>query len=304
MAQYLIIPKRLARALPPLGRAAQALEAWLFRGLFRAVDCLSPERAAAVCAALFRFIGPRTAKARKAARNLAIAFPEQPAEWQRRTVREIFHHLGVSAAELIKLEQIWRERGQRLEFILEPGAQPLIEAKAPAVYVCAHVGPWQLVNLISLRYGLDISTIYAAESNPALQATMRQLREAFGVQLISSNAGARPLLQELNAGNSIGMAMDTRLDSGALIPFFNRDALTNTAAARLAQRTGAAILPVRAQRLPGTRFRITVLNPIPTQSADPETITRQINAHFESWIRETPGEWICLKRRWPKARKL
>ena len=84
--------------------------------------------------------------------------------------------------------------------------------------------------------GLDISTIYAPESNIALREKMRKLREAFGVKLIPSDAGARPLLRELNNGRCIGMAMDTRLDTGQLMPFFGREALTNTTAARLAHR--------------------------------------------------------------------
>ena len=29
-------------------------------------------------------------------------------------------------------------------------------------------------------------------------------------------------------------------------------------------------------------------------------MTAQLNRMFEQWIRETPGEWLCLARRWPK----
>jgi KDO2-lipid IV(A) lauroyltransferase len=139
---------------------------------------------------------------------------------------------------------------------------------------------------------------------------MLKLRESFGVKLISKDAGVRPLLKELAAGHSIGMAMDTRLDTGKLLPFFGRDALTNTTAARLALRSKAALLPIRAERLPGSRFRISVYDPIiseqPDASLDDQAIdlTLQINRYFEDWIREDPEQWICLKRRWPKAHKL
>ena len=27
-------------------------------------------------------------------------------------------------------------------------------------------------------------------------------------------------------------------------------------------------------------------------------MTRRLNVLFESWIRERPGEWMCMKRRW------
>ena len=253
MPQYYLIPKRLARAYPALGKASQWLEAQVFRFIFWFMGRLSPERASALSASAFSMTGPWSAKAKKAHTNLSIAFPESSQEWRATTVRQIFHNLGKSTAELIKLEQIWEEREQRLEFVLEPAARAHLEAKLPSVFVTAHVGPWQVVNLISLHLDLTISTIYAPESNETLGDMMLKLRDAFGVKLIPSDAGARPLLKELKDGHSIGMAMDTRLDTGQLIPFFGREALTNTTAARLALRTNAT--PIEREFDPDRFFR-------------------------------------------------
>jgi len=33
-------------------------------------------------------------------------------------------------------------------------------------------------------------------------------------------------------------------------------------------------------------------------------MTEIVHHYFEDWIREYPQEWVCLKRRWPKAHKL
>jgi KDO2-lipid IV(A) lauroyltransferase len=309
--QYYLIPKRAARAYPWLGRFVQGLEAAIFRCIFWSMGRLSPERASALSGRAFSLLGVYNSdKSRKADTNLSIAFPERSAEWRRETVRKIFHNLGKSAAELIKLEQIWRERDQRLEFVLEPEARAHMEAKQPSVFVTAHVGAWQITNLVSLHMGLKISTVYAPESNVALADIMYRLRESFGVKLIPSDAGARPLPKELNQGHSIGLAMDTRLDTGQLIPYFGRDALTNITAARLALRTNAALLPIRAERLGQARFRITVYDPVtatdPDASMDEQAIamTTLVNEHFEAWVRDNPEQWICLKRRWPKAHKL
>lgn len=310
MPEYYLVPKRAARAWPWLGRSVQWLEARAFQFIFWLIDRLSPERASAWGAAMFGWLGPFGDKARKADTNLAIAFPDRSEEWRRQTVRGIFRSLGKSAAELIKLRQIWEERDRRLEFVLSPAARQHLEAGGAAVFVCAHVGPWQIVNLISLHMGLQISTVYAPESNAALREKMLELREAFGVRLISSEAGARPLLRELNAGHCIGLAMDTRLDTGQLIPFFGREALTNTTAARLALRTGAALLPIRGERLGKAYYRVTVYDPVPVPAGDADTddkalaMTAAVHRHFEQWIAEQPDQWICLKRRWPKAHKL
>jgi KDO2-lipid IV(A) lauroyltransferase len=311
MPEYYLIPKRVARRAPRLAAAARSLESATFRAVFALLRRLPLATANRFAGALFAALGAHTSKFDKALDNLAIAFPERDEAWRRATAREIFRHLGYAAVELVKLDQIWDEREHRLEFVMEPAARDHLEAGRPAVMVTAHVGPWQATNLIAQRYGLRISTIYARESSAAMRDAMARLRAKFGVGWIASDEGVRPLIRELEAGHSIGMAMDTRLDTGKLLPFFGREALTNTSAAGLALRTGAALIPVRAERLPGERYRITVCDPLACD-APPGTdakdrallLTTAVNRTFEQWIREAPEQWICLKRRWPKEHRL
>jgi len=310
LPQFYFIPKRLARKAPFLVTLAQGLEAAGFRFIFWLMRKLSVERARRLSAFAFGLVGPHGDKAKKAKDNLGIAFPEATEAWREQTMRQIFRSLGDSAAELIKLEQIWAERDSRIDFVVDPKAHDLMKDKKAAIFVTAHVGPWQVAPLVTKYYDLAINTLYAPESNAVLAELMHGLRHFLGERLISTEAGLRPMIKELNAGNSINMAMDTRPDSGKMVPFFGREALTSTAAAGLALRTGAALIPARAERLPAGRYRITVYEPL--TSPDPDVpqkdqvlaLTARINGHFEDWIREYPGQWICLKRRWPKAHKL
>ena len=116
----------------------------------------------------------------------------------------------------------------------------------------------------------------------------------------------RALIGALSHGHAVGLASDVRLDAGEPLPFFGHDMPANTVPARLALRYGCELIATRAERLPGGRFRITMLPPVraedPTASdADQaRNMTAQLNRTFESWIRATPGEWMCLARRWPK----
>ena len=310
MAQYYLVPKPLAERFPALGHAARALEAALLKGLFWCVQRLKPEQATRVTGALFATIGPWTHKARKADTNLAIAFPERDAAWRRRTVKEVFRSLGMAAAELLKLEQLWQERDRRIAFHWSDATLAHVEAGKPAVFICAHIGAWQLTNLIARERDLRISTVYAPESNPAVHALVQDLRRAFGVRLVPTDDGVRPLIKELKDGHNVGLATDTRLQTGELLPFFGREALTNTTAARLALRSGAALIPIHCERLGGARYRVEVLDPLLPADTDADLdsraldLSRQMNAQFEEWIRATPGQWICLKRRWPKAHRL
>jgi KDO2-lipid IV(A) lauroyltransferase len=308
--EFYLVPKRLARKAPFLNSAAQWVEGVAFRGFFWLMRKLSLERALKLSAFVFGLLGSRSGKAAKARENLAIAFPDRPPEWHAQTARQIFHYLGVSAAELIKLDQIWEEREQRIDFVLEPEALKHMQSGRATIFATAHVGAWQVAPLITRKFGFDVCTIYAPESNPFMNALMYKLRLSFGETLIPADAGPRPLIKELNAGRSIIMAMDTRPDTGKLIPFFGQDALTNTSAAGLALRTGAALVVARAERLPNVRYRITMYDPLVSPIPDAPikeqavALTEMAYRYFEAWITEYPQEWICLKRRWPKAHKL
>ena len=310
MPEFYLVPKRLARKAPFLVAIAQRIEAAVFRFVFWLMRKLTVDRALQLSAFAFGLVGPHSDKAAKARENLAIAFPERSQKWREETTRHIFRHLGYSAAELIKLEDIWEQREQRVEFVLEPEALKHMQSRRATVFITAHVGAWQVAPLVTRKFDFNVAAIYAPESNPIMLELMLNLRKAFGETLIAADAGPRPLIKELNAGNSIIMAMDTRPETGKLIPFFGRDALTNTSAAGLALRTGAALVVSRAERLPGARYRITVydplVSPIPNAPVKEQAValTELVHRYFEQWITEYPQQWVCLKRRWPKARKL
>ena len=310
VSEFFLIPKRVARRVPALATAAKWLEGKLLLSVLWLIDRLSIESASKLGATLFGIMGARSSKANKARQNLAIAFPEYTEEEIETTVRGIFSSLGTATAELLKSQQIWEERQQRLEFHISPTVLSWMDAGKPAIFVSAHIGAWQICPLLSLHMGFTLSTIYAKESNPSLQQALFDLRQSFGANLIASSDGVRPLLRELKAGNSLGMAIDTRIDSGELLPFFGVDALTNVTPAGLAVIAGAALVPIRCLRLRPGYYRMEVGDPI--DNPCPEATNREqatamsalINEHFEQWIRETPEQWICLKRRWPKPGKL
>jgi KDO2-lipid IV(A) lauroyltransferase len=151
--------------------------------------------------------------------------------------------------------------------------------------------------------------VYSPDSNPYLARMIERRREALGCSFVSREGGTRALLRALGAGTSVGLVVDTRIDEGEPLPFFGREASTTTVPARLGLRAGAEIVPVRVERLGGARFRVTLDAPLRPDdpTADPReqarSVTRQLNAHFERWIRERPEQWECLKRRWPKERR-
>ena len=84
--------------------------------------------------------------------------------------------------------------------------------------------------------------------------------------------------------------------------------MTAPGLAHLALRTGYPVIPTRAERLGGCRFRVTFYPPLtlPPENMDRDQATslimEQVNATVGEWIRERPEQWFWLHRRWPDSK--
>ncbi|MES1954616.1 lysophospholipid acyltransferase family protein [Salinisphaera hydrothermalis] len=281
-------------------------EAAVLRSMIGVLRVLPLKMAFSAGAVLGEALGRLSPRVDKVRRNLRIVFPNAGRDKLERITRASFANVGVALAELANLDRLWRNRGRRVEFNVMPGAK-VPSRDRQSVFVTAHFGPWQLTPLIGRYYDVPLPVIYAPEQNPYVDRTLNRLRGVFANRLVSRDGGMRMFMRSLSRGESIGLTVDTRLDSGEAIPFFGHPAMTNTAPARLALRFDCDLVPVLAERLSDGRFRVNIHPPITPSDADASRdekvldMSRQINALFEAQIVRHPDQWLCLKRRWPKA---
>ncbi len=306
MAEHLLLPKRLARAFPRLGVLAQRMESGFLRALVGLLRILPIACSFALARGCMRILGPLTPLWDKVSRNHAIAFPELGASSRRALRRQTFSHLGDAIAELVLAPDLYAPEDERIEWIADPSLLDTLAAGRPMVMVTGHVGAWQLTNMVSRHWGIPLTSLYAEESNPGLAELMLELRNGLGCRWLPSAGGIRTLLEELRAGHSVGLACDTRMDQGEPVQFFGHAVLSNTVPARLALRLGAPLVPVLAERLPGQRYRISLQAPVTApdtaRSASEQALemTAAMMVRFETWVRDTPAEWMCLSRRFTK----
>jgi KDO2-lipid IV(A) lauroyltransferase len=102
----------------------------------------------------------------------------------------------------------------------------------------------------------------------------------------------------------LGLTVDQRTPAergGVLVDFLGVPAWTTTAPARLALRTGAAVVPVRAERRADGRHAVFVEPEIDFQDLDGEegvvVLTERINAAVGEWVRRRPEQFMWLHRR-------
>lgn len=308
LAQQVYSPfvRRVVRAFPPLRWVAWSLEAAALALFWGVLSLLSPERASAIGSRLLRRVGPGLKKHRHVRRNLEIALPERRPEEIEAIARDVWGSLGSVMGEFPHLGHIAREVDQRVELVHGERLDELLRAGRPVVFVTPHLGNWEIATLVAARRGIPLAVVYTSDSNPLIAWLVERRRQVLGCELVRGEGGARALMRTLKNGRSVGLVVDARRDDGQPIPFLGVEALTTLAPARLALRLGLAVVPLRVERLPDVHFRIEVGEPLRGETGEARDVeqarelTQRINAVFAGWIRETPGQWMCTKRRWPK----
>ncbi|MEE2891997.1 MAG: lysophospholipid acyltransferase family protein [Pseudomonadota bacterium] len=311
MAKLYFLPRTALKDNASLLRLGWRIEGWAVGAVIGLLRLLPFERAVACARRLFRAVGPRTGVATKLLRNLAIMHPDEPMSALRGRAADSMGNLGAALAEIANIDRIGADLERRVEFDVHPSvAAVLRDPQAAAVLITGHVGPWTLTNFIAAYGDFPLTIVYAPESNPFVRDRILALRSALPVKLIERDNSMRALLRELSAGHKIGLASDVRLDGGDWVPLLGHDMETNTVPARLALRQKCPLIPIRSERLPGGRFRITAEAAIEPEdpSADTEakiaSMARRLSGTYERWIREAPQEWMCMARRWPKHLEL
>ena len=290
----------------PDPRFGQRVEAALASLAMRLFGALPRARASAVGGWIARTLGPRLGITKRARRNLARALPELDRAAQDRVILEMWDNLGRIVGEFPHLKTMDAYRpGAVIEATGLEHVDAAIARGKPIIFYSGHFGNWEVAALAAALYGLKLAAIYRAANNPLVDRMMLGLRRDLGADPIPKGpAGARQILTAIKAGQSLCLLVDQKMNDGIAVPFFGRDAMTAPALAELALRYDCTVLPARVERLPGSRFHVTVFPPheLPAsgdRAADVLALMTTVNATLESWIRQRPGHWFWLHRRWP-----
>lgn len=274
----------------------------LARAVMAVLRALPLDAASGLAGGLARVIGPRLPVSKVARANLSRAFPDKsPAEIET-IVAEVWDNLGRVVGEFPHIRTIVTER---VEIIGAEHIHQMRDDGKCGLFLTAHTANWDIAGAVVNREGADITLVYRAANNPWIENIYRRNREAISTKQIAKGAqGAREILAEMKAGGHIGMLIDQKMNDGIPVPFFGRDAMTAPAVARFAHKFSCPVAMVRIERTRGAHFRATISAPaeLPTTGdshADTLASMTEFNREIERWIRERPGQWLWLHRRWP-----
>jgi Kdo2-lipid IVA lauroyltransferase/acyltransferase len=241
-----------------------------------------------------------------AAANLRRAFPhwDEPRAW--RTARAVYRHFGAAMVDLLWLDA--RPREEILPLVEVLGREHVEAAMAGgkgAMLVTGHIGNWELHGLAHGWLFGPIGVIARPLDNPDLDRRLCALRARGGNTVIFKKRALATVLRLLREGSGVAVLIDQNVQEkdGIFVEFFGWPAATTTVAAALALKTGCALLPTRTLLLPDGRYRLVydppvALEPSGDRRADVAALTQALTRTIESWVRETPEQWLWLHRRW------
>lgn len=246
---------------------------------------------------------------RTGATNLRLAFPDKTDAEREQLLRECFHSLG---RELGLFSQMSRRTREQLKDMIEiHNFDRLEEARRihgnKVIFYTGHLGAWELTSFAVGMLGHPFTFLVRRIDNPRIEQLVDRVRTRFGNQTMDKLAAARSMLKILrNEETPLGLLPDlnTLDDEAIFIDFFGVPAATTFLVAKLALRTNTPLLPVFApwsEEKGKYLLKVEPLIPIERtgdEEADVRALTIKITEAVENAIRQYPGQWLWIHKRW------
>jgi KDO2-lipid IV(A) lauroyltransferase len=236
-----------------------------------------------------------------------MAFPAQTEADRQAVLQGVYRSLGRQIGEFCKMPGYTAETAS--EFIRYVGLEHYLAAKAKGkgvLVVTGHLGAWELSSYYHSLMGHPMSLVIRRLDNPLVDEFVNAVRCKHGNRVIHKDDFARGLLRAMHDGETVGILMDTNMTppQGVFVPFFGTEACTATAVARVALKTGAAVLPgflvwEQAEQKYVLRFG-EELELVRSGHTDEDIVanTALFTAEIEAFVRRYPEQWLWLHRRW------
>jgi KDO2-lipid IV(A) lauroyltransferase len=249
----------------------------------------------------------RTPLRRAALFNLKLAFPEWSDAKRRQVVRGMIRQIGWMAGEFSQFPNYTRTNIERI--VVFDGFENFDVARRRGMgvlFLTGHMSAWELAPFAHALYGYPLHFLVRPVANRRVDELINRYRCLSGNKPIEKNRSARAILKVLSEGGTVGILSDqnTALEEGVFVDFFGIPASTTSGLARIALRTGAAVVPGflswdEVRRKYRLRFEPAVeLARTRDEEADVVENTARFTRVIEEYVRAHPDQWLWVHKRW------
>jgi KDO2-lipid IV(A) lauroyltransferase len=241
-------------------------------------------------------------------RNLQLAFPGLSQSDRRTILRGTFRSLGWQLAEFCQMSKYTADF-VRNEVMRYEGLDSFLRAESRGkgvLVLTGHLGAWELSSFVHSLLGHPMGMVIRRLDNPLVDRMVNAIRCRHGNRVLHKDDFARGLISAMHKGETVGILMDTNMTppQGVFVPFFGVPACTASGLARVARKTGAAVVPgFLLWSETEDRYILHFGEELALQhTADSESDALANTALFaattEAYIRRSPEQWLWLHRRW------
>jgi KDO2-lipid IV(A) lauroyltransferase len=287
----------LARRSKLRNAAEAALVRALLAGLRQSRD---PVRAARRAVGLLDVAVPRLR--RTAWRNFELALPELDHAERARLLEGCWMTLARVIAMMALFPRIGKDNVR--DWIRYEGFSNYERAKARGrgvLVATAHLGNWEFSAFAHALMTEPMAVVARPLDNPLLDEIVTRYRTMSGNRVIGRGQDfLRPLVETLRANGAVGILVDQNVtaDRGVFVEFFGRLACVDAGLARLAHRTGAAVVPGYALWSESEGKYVLHFEPEIEMRGDTQADTQAVHVRLEAAIRRAPEQWLWIHRRW------
>ena len=277
-------------------------------GLFRILRALPVPVVSRIGAVLGQLLGRRghPATAARVAASLPRLLPDLVRDScaLESAQRRLWANVGRVFAEFCVVDRIVSEG--RVSIRDSSALEPVLADGRSIIMAYVHLGNWEAIGMHLSRHIPDRMCAFALTPANRVQAQIAAMqRTRFPGKVFAVDAMAwRHAIEHLkHPGGILYLSVDEDNESGISFPSFGRrlDMHGNLGKiVRVAARTGAVILPMYCERLPGPRFCVHFLEPVEfdTHTAfDPQEILRRmqhLDALFTPIVLRLIDQWFGL----------
>jgi KDO2-lipid IV(A) lauroyltransferase len=287
----------------------ELIEYWLLVAVARALGWMPRGVARLLAGGLAWLVYTLMGRLRRVGlRNLELALPEvKSAEERAEILRGVYRHLGWQLVEFCRMPSYTEENTKG--WIRTEGLENYFAARdrgKGVLVLTGHLGAWELSSFYHSLMGYPMGMVIRRLDNRRLDEFVNGIRCMHGNRVLHKDDFARGLLTAMRAGDTVGILMDTNMTppQGVFVKFFGLMACTASGLARVALKTGAAVLPGFLLWEPKEQQYVLHFGEALefSRSGDAEAdvlaATQQCNDVLEAWIRRYPDQWLWIHRRW------
>jgi KDO2-lipid IV(A) lauroyltransferase len=242
------------------------------------------------------FMGRR---AKIAARNIALCFPELDATQQRKLLNKHLRTMGMMMVETAM--SWWASDARLLKRVRYQGLEHLERVRAEGKGVILLTGHFTSMEVggrfIMLK--MPAYVMFRQLKNPLFNAVMMQARTYHSEGIVMRD-DSRAMLRALKKGKVVWYAPDQDFGprNSVFAKFFGMNAATITATSRMAKITGAAVVPFVPRREKDGTYTISISAPLSGfPSGDDVRDAQRVNDWLEQEVRKSPEQYLWVHRR-------